>query len=554
MAVRIVWSLVVLLLTLQTRAEHGIIETLEAKHEGDIRFDAGAFIVTSTAGTNRIEPTLLTHLKFQSPAATNSASPTGEVRGLRGTYFTRGDLTGAHFVRIDPAVDFHWGLAAPFDGIGADYFSIRWEGEIEAPVTGAFTFFVQTDDGVNLYIDGKLIIGQWDRRPTGDLAGGFQFEAGKRYPIKMEYQDRDLQAFARLYWTGPSIPRSIVSSKHLVAAQINTTNVVSPTPTSGLLGLYYNEPDLTGPFKTRYDSTVDYDWGEAAPFTGINSDRFSVRWLGTLTPSLTEHYTFHTVTDDGVRLWIDNRLVIDSWREEFLNLSSIPMVLQAGKPYEFRLEMFDAGVRAVAKLFWSSSSMPRQSIPKAHFRPGTPPDPASQIGWRRIPPGITLVDGSILGCKIQSANDSGIKVADLRGITDFSRIKTARLTFNPITADALAALPRNRAGLLLANKDFIEGDFRGFKDGKIQLYSVLFGLKTFEARKVIAVILGDTKPTTSRFEVVTKDDSRLLVPDFSIHPDGVEIKGGILSGLKLRAQEVMEIKTHVAGPQAQALL
>src|SRR5574339_674453 len=66
-------------------------------------------------------------------------------------------------------------------------------------------------------------------------------------------------------------------------------------PTNGLLGLYYTEPDHTGAFKSRYDSTIDYDWGEAAPFLGLNSDRFSVRWIGTLTPQFTEHYSFHTV-------------------------------------------------------------------------------------------------------------------------------------------------------------------------------------------------------------------------------------------------------------------
>ena len=546
--------MMLILLGFQSRAEHGVIETLEAKHEGDIRFEANAFVIASPSGTNRVESNLLTRLRFQ-PPATNSASPTGDVRGLRGTYYTRSDLTGANFARIDPTIDFNWGLAAPFEGLGADYFSVRWEGEIEVPTNGTFTFFTQTDDGVNLYIDGRLIVGQWEPRPNGDLAGAVHLEAGRKYPIKMEYHDRDMQAHARLYWMGPSVARAIVPAKYLTAARIATTNVVSSTPTSGLLGLYFNEPDLSGPFKTRYDSTVDYDWGEAAPFTGVNSDRFSVRWIGTLTPTLSDHYTFHTITDDGVRLWIDNRLVIDSWREEFLNLTSIPMLLQAGKAHEFRMEMFDAGVRAIAKLFWSSSTMPRQAIPRAHFSPGTPPDPASQIGWRRIPPGVALVDGSVLGCKITAADESSIKVAELNGITSLSTIKTARLTFSPITADVLAALPRNRAGLVLANKDFIEGDFRGVKQGKVQIYSVLFGLKTFDVQKVIAVILRDSKPAGARFELVTKNEWRLLVPDFTIQPDGVQIQGGILSGLKISREELVEIKTNPgSASQAQAIL
>jgi hypothetical protein len=545
-------SWVLLLAAVQARAAHGIIETADGSaHEGDIRLDANAFVITNTNGTNRIESGHFTRLKFQPPAV--SAAPTGEIHGVRGTYFSRSDLTGANFVRIDPVIDFNWGLTAPFDGIGADYFSVRWEGEIEAPATGPFTFFAQADDGVKLFINANPVIDQWERTSPAELSGTFNFEAGKKYPFKMEYCERDTQAYARLYWVGPSVARSIVAAKYLFPAKITTTNVVPSTPASGLLGLYFNEPDLTGPFKTRYDSTIDYDWGEAAPFSGVNPDRFSVRWVGTLTPPLTEQYTFHTLTDDGVRLWIDNRLIIDSWREEFMNLASIPIVLQAGKRYDFKMEMFDASVRAIAKLYWSSPLIPRQIIPKSQFSPGTPPDPASQLAFQKLPAGVALVEGSVVACRINSADESSVSVGGLSGITNFSTIKTARILFVPMPADSLAALPRGRSGLLLANKDFIEGDFRGVKDGKVQIYSVLFGLKSFDPQKVIAAILRESKATPTRFEVVTKGDSRLLVPDFTIQNEAIRIQGGILSGLRIPAAELIEIKSNLKIPsQAEA--
>ena len=544
------------LLAFQSFAEYGIIETSEGKLEGDIRFEANGVIITGTNGTNRVEAQQLTHLRFQPPPAnTNAASAAGSTRGLRGTYFSRDDLTGTSFVRIDPAIDFDWGLAAPFDGLGADNFSVRWEGEVEAPTTGLYTFIGQADDSMVLYIDGQLMFRRWDERGQNELSAVAQLEAGKRHSIKLEYRERDARAFARLYWFGPSLVRSIVPPQHFTSAPVTTTNVVPFTPTSGLMGMYFNEPDLSGPFRTRYDSTIDYDWGEASPFMGVNSDRFSVRWTGTLTPALTEHYTFHTVTDDGVRLWIDNRLVIDSWREEFMNLASVPMVLQAGKAYDFKMEMFDAGVRAVAKLFWSSPSIPRQTIPKAQFRPGSVPNPSTQLGWRKVPPGISLMDGSVLACSIKSADESSFKITGVNGLNNISVIQTARVTFHPVPADALAALPGGRPGLLLANRDFIEGDFRGVKNGKVQLYSVLFGLKTYDLPKVIALILREPKTRGARFEIVTRDDSRLLVPELTIHPEGIQIQGGLLSGLKIPLKDLVAIKAvPITPPQTQARL
>jgi hypothetical protein len=154
------------------------------------------------------------------------------------------------------------------------------------------------------------------------------------------------------------------------AAGTNALTILANPPEHGLLGIYFNTPDCTGEFfKTRYDPTIDFDWGHAAPFADMNSNGFSVRWVGRLVVSNSEHYTFHTVTDDGVRLWINNKLIIDAWKDEFLNLAAAPLVLIGGQTNELRMEMFDARDRAVARLFWSSPTTPRAIIPKERLIP-----------------------------------------------------------------------------------------------------------------------------------------------------------------------------------------
>ena len=375
--------------------------------------------------------------------------------------------------------------------------------------------------------------------------GHIQFENGAFVVVTDEATNRvELANLIRLRFQPPA------------ATNLVTTNGVTashPVPTNGLLGLYYNEPDHTGAFKTRYDSAIDYDWGESAPFLGLNSDRFSVRWIGALTPQFTEHYTFHTVTDDGVRLYINTNIVIDAWKEEFMNLASIPMILYAGKRYDFRMETFDNTARAAAKLYWSSPSTPRTIIPKACFTPGVPPDPASALAFFRIPPGVMLVDGSVLARKIQVADESSVRFSGKSAIPSLSTINIARIFFNSVTSENLAALQSNRAGLLLHNKDFIEGEFRGFKDNRIRLYSVLYGIKSFEHQKVLAAALRDVRPAAAAYELVTRDDSRLRINQVVVTKDGLELQGGLLSGLKIPTTDIIEFKAaYRPGSQARA--
>jgi hypothetical protein len=376
------------------------------------------------------------------------------------------------------------------------------------------------------------------------LEGNIQLESGAFTVATSEATNRvELADLIRLRFQPPAATN---------IAGTNSLTITNP-PTSGLLGLYYNEPDHTGPFKIRYDATIDYDWGEAAPFIGVNSDRFSVRWIGTLTPQFTEHYTFHTVTDDGVRLYINTNIVIDAWKEEFMNLASIPMVLYAGQKYDFRMETFDNNARAIAKLYWSSPSTPRMIIPRACFTPGRPPDPSSALAFFRIPPGVMLVDGSILARKLQAADESSVKFAGSSGLPSLSTINIAHVFFNSITSENLSALQPNRPGLLLLNRDFIEGEFRSYKDNRIRLYSVLFGIKTFDQPKVLVAVLRNVKSVPATYELITRDDSRLRINQMVVSKDGLQVQGGLLAGLKIPASDIVEIKAaYRPGSQARA--
>ena len=94
-------------------------------------------------------------------------------------------------------------------------------------------------------------------------------------------------------------------------------------------------------------------------------DEYSVRWTGAIQPKFSETYTFHTVSNDGVRLAINKKPVIDNWTAHSDKEDSGAITLQAGVKYEIVLDYYQNGGGSVIKLMWSSPSQPKEVVPAA---------------------------------------------------------------------------------------------------------------------------------------------------------------------------------------------
>ena len=101
-------------------------------------------------------------------------------------------------------------------------------------------------------------------------------------------------------------------------------------------------------------------------------DLFSVRWTGSVVPKFSETYTFFTVTNDGVRLWVDGQLLIDNWTTHAIAEDHGTLALQAGRPYSLRMEYYENKGTATARLLWSSPSQRKQIIPAESLQPNPP--------------------------------------------------------------------------------------------------------------------------------------------------------------------------------------
>jgi PA14 domain-containing protein len=118
---------------------------------------------------------------------------------------------------------------------------------------------------------------------------------------------------------------------------------------------------------TRLESNINYNYNGVAPgVTGIAATNFSVRWTGSVIPATTEAYTFYAAADDGVRLWINNTLVVDKWIDQGTTEYASPAInLTAGTPVTFRLEYYQAGGGSAVFFRWSSPTIAKDIVPSS---------------------------------------------------------------------------------------------------------------------------------------------------------------------------------------------
>ncbi|QUL56305.1 hypothetical protein KDC22_07310 [Paenibacillus tritici] len=299
-------------------------------------------------GSYTLQPSLNSSIK------NHSIVDAAGSKGLKGEYYDNSNLTGLKLTRTDTNVNFNWGLGSPDALIGVDTFSVRWTGSIQPQYSEVYTFYTTADDGVRLWINGRLLIDKWIPQASELTSQPITLTAGQSYDIRLEYFEDGGGAAAILQWSSPSQVKQVVPQSQFTPP-VESARV-------GLKGEYYDNSDLSGLKLTRTDANVDFNWGLGSPDPSIGQDTFSVRWTGTIQPKFSERYTFYTVADDGVRLWVDGRLIIDQWMTQAGELTSQSITLIAGQNYDIRLEYFENGGGATAILQWSSVSQAKQTV------------------------------------------------------------------------------------------------------------------------------------------------------------------------------------------------
>ena len=222
------------------------------------------------------------------PTATPTLAP-----GLawRGEYHAGPSLEGSpQLVRDDAAIDFVWGSAPPAPGLNSTGYSVRWTRTLYFSA-GRYRFFGESDGGVRIWVDNQLILDRWGG-VEGSYSTEFRLDQGS-HTLVVDYGQRRQPAAIRFSW-----------------------ETLGPAPSfPDWRGTYFNNRDLAGsPATERNDRTIDFDWSDRSPAPGLGTENYSVRWSRTLDFS-SATYRLSVRSDDGVRVYVDGRRVIDEWRD-----------------------------------------------------------------------------------------------------------------------------------------------------------------------------------------------------------------------------------------------
>jgi outer membrane protein OmpA-like peptidoglycan-associated protein len=303
------------------------------------------------------------------------ATPT--VEGLRGDYYNGRNFERKVLSRVDQRLDFNWQPGNPVGpGIDQEAFSVRWTGKLYAPSEGTYNFIVNTDNGMRVWVDGRLLMADWDVYTLNTFKKEMRLAAGRYYDLKVEYNNFKGPAVFRLAWEYPMegtatsglphyTPEDVIPAKYLSTqpppdqTAVATAAVVTPSRHgnagggNGLLGEYFRGDYFGEKVFTRIDRKIDFYWN-GSPGPNLYETDFSVRWTGKLLAPADGTYKFMVNINDGARLWIGGKLVLDEWRLEPGRKYQTEIELQGGRYYDIKLEYFNGPQLGVMQLSWES--------------------------------------------------------------------------------------------------------------------------------------------------------------------------------------------------------
>ncbi len=165
--------------------------------------------------------------------------------GLLGEYYTwsggsppsSSQINNLVLARIDPTVNFSWGWGSPAPSLPSDGFAVYWSGFVQPKFDQpeAYRFYVRTDDGVQLRVNGQLLVNEWYDHNTREYSGVINLDAGcPLYAIEVRYYENNSNAVAQLRWESSSIPYEIIPAANLYppVGPLPATSTPAPTATS----------------------------------------------------------------------------------------------------------------------------------------------------------------------------------------------------------------------------------------------------------------------------------------------------------------------------------
>lgn len=246
----------------------------------------------------------------------------------RAEYYDNPSLSGQPIIsRFEAALSHDWGNGSPAQDLPKDFFSARYT------ITrhferGTYLFILTVDDGARVWFDGKIILDAWDLGYKEKLEAKLYIGDTGDHELQVAYFENTGRATINLEWIQLGGKDDIVGAWR---------------------GEYFINKNLEGePALVRQDGAINFDWNSGSPSPKITRDNFSVRWTRSI--YLKEgSYNFRIQHDDGMRIFVDDKNIYDSWFDQPVGYRTRRVHLAQGYR-TFRVEYYDHVGNAVAQV------------------------------------------------------------------------------------------------------------------------------------------------------------------------------------------------------------
>ncbi len=277
---------------------------------------------------------------LQPTATPPPITPQATFQGWKASYYNNPTLSGSPVAYQDtPTVDFDWGFGSPVPSVPVDYFSATFERTYSFP-QGYYKLNVLADDGVRVFIDSDLVIDEWHQ------ASGIQYAATRWlsgvHSIRIEYLEL------------------------VGGATIRFSLEFSPNPPPWQ-ALYYEGAPNRGAQKVQqgeFSGTMQlqHTWGNQSPFPSVlPADGWNGRWVGRF-DFAGGNYIFRARADDGVRVYLNDTLVVNGWSDGPHDISNAFRSVGPGT-HTITIDYYDRFGYAYLQVFWFSDQFGPNYVP-----------------------------------------------------------------------------------------------------------------------------------------------------------------------------------------------
>ncbi len=227
----------------------------------------------------------------------------------------------------ESVIDHSWQSGSPDPRVHNDNFSGRWQGKFVF-AANSYIFHALADDGVTLKIDGQVVINGWINQPATDYYATIPLAEGE-HTLELLYYEANGGARLKMDW------------QPVLACDL---------PVGSFCVAYFNNKTLSGnSILINHEAAIAHNWGEGSPDPIVPVDSFSIRWQGQFDFD-PDTYAFNALADNGVRVWVDDQLIIDAWTNPMGSIANKKLWLQGR--HRIKVEYFDSTGSAQLYLGW----------------------------------------------------------------------------------------------------------------------------------------------------------------------------------------------------------